>query len=86
MAPPAPGADVTVQVRLGARLGAGRRTVRLDPGATVGDLLRRLAPEIGLEPERLAGVAVAVQGEVVGRDRPLADGEQLALILPVAGG
>jgi molybdopterin converting factor small subunit len=27
-----------------------------------------------------------VQGEVVGRDRPLRDGETLAVVLPVAGG
>ena len=85
MTPPA-GAGVTVQVRLGARLGAGRRTVQLDPGATVGDLLERLAPEIGLDGERLGGVAVALAGEVVGRDRRLADGDQVALVLPVAGG
>jgi sulfur carrier protein ThiS len=80
------GAAVTVDVRLAARLGAGRRTVSLAQGATVADLLDTLAPQLGLEPERLAGVAVAVQGEVVGRDRPLRDGEALALILPVAGG
>lgn len=79
-------AGVTVQVRLASRLGAGRRTVRLAPGATAGDLVAHLAPELGVEPERLAGVAVAVHGEVVGRDRPLADGEALTLVLPVAGG
>jgi sulfur carrier protein ThiS len=31
-------------------------------------------------------VAVAVGGEVVGRDRPLGDGEALVLVLPIAGG
>jgi sulfur carrier protein ThiS len=80
------GAGVTVQVRLGARLGAGRRTVRLEPGATVADLLARLAPELGLDDARLGAVAVAMRGEVVGRDRLLADGDQVALVLPVAGG
>ncbi len=77
---------VTVTVRLGARLGPGRRGVRLPAGATVADLLGVLAPELGHAPEGLAGVAVAVQGEVVSRDRVLQDGETLALVLPVAGG
>jgi sulfur carrier protein ThiS len=81
-----PEADVTVDVRLGARLGPGRRSVRLPGGATVGDLLAALAPELGRTPGELAGVAVALGGDVVGRDRVLRDGEALALILPVAGG
>ena len=77
---------VTVDVRLGARLGPGRRTVRLPAGATVADLLTALAPDLGRTPDELAGVAVALGGEVVGRERVLGDGEALALILPVAGG
>jgi sulfur carrier protein ThiS len=77
---------VTVDVRLGARLGPGRRSVRLPPGATVADLLAALAPELGRAPADLAGVAVALDGDIVGRDRVLRDGEALALILPVAGG
>jgi len=78
--------SVTVEVRLGARLGPGRRSVRLPAGATVGDLLAALAPELGRAEDELAGVAVAVDGEVVGRDRVLRDGDAPALILPVAGG
>jgi sulfur carrier protein ThiS len=77
---------VTVDVRLGARLGPGRRSVRLSAGATVADLLAALAPDLGRTPEELRGVAVALHGEVVGRGRVLRDGESLALILPVAGG
>jgi sulfur carrier protein ThiS len=77
---------VTVDVRLGARLGPGRRRVQLPAGATVADLLAALAPDLARTPEELAGVAVALGGEVVGRERVLADGEALALILPVAGG
>jgi sulfur carrier protein ThiS len=82
MPPPA----VTVDVRLGARLGPGRRSMRLPDGATVADLLAALAPDLGRSPDELAGVAVAVEGEVVGRERMLRDGDALALILPVAGG
>jgi sulfur carrier protein ThiS len=77
---------ITVEVRLGARLGPGRRSVQLPGGATVADLLAALAPELGRRPRELAGVAVAVAGEVAGRERELRDGESLALILPVAGG
>jgi sulfur carrier protein ThiS len=77
---------VTVDVRLGARLGPGRRMVRLPAGATVADLLAALASDLGRTHDELAGVAVALGGEVVGRERVLGDGEALALILPVAGG
>jgi sulfur carrier protein ThiS len=82
------GADsaITVGVRLGQRLGPGHRSVRLPAGATVADLLAELAPALGLAPERLASVAVAVGGDVVGRDRPLRDGDALVLVLPIAGG
>ncbi len=74
---------ITVEVRLGARLGPGRRTVRLPAGATVADLLAALEPQLGRE---LAGVAVALAGEIVGRGRVLRDGDAPALVLPVAGG
>jgi sulfur carrier protein ThiS len=77
---------VTVDVRLGTRLGPGRRSMRLPAGATVADLIAALAPDLGRTPDELAGVAVATGGEVVGRERVLRDGEALALILPVAGG
>jgi sulfur carrier protein ThiS len=81
-----PQPEMTVDVRLGARLGPGRRRMRLPAGATVGDLLAALAPDLERSPDELRGVAVAVQGEVVGRARVLRDGETLALVLPVAGG
>jgi sulfur carrier protein ThiS len=87
--PSSPNDEMTVQVRLGARLGAdGRRTwaMRLPAGATVKELLELLAPDLGLLPEGLAGVAVAIHGEIAGRDRRLRDGESVALVLPVAGG
>lgn len=81
-----PDAAVRIDVRLGARLGPGRCSVTLPAGATVADLLATLASDLGRAPAELAGVAVALGGEVVGRDRVLHDGEALALILPVAGG
>lgn len=81
-----PDPGLTVDVRLGARLGPGRRSVTLPADSTVADLLAALAPDLGRTPAELAGVAVALGGEVVARDRSLRDGESLALILPVAGG
>ena len=75
-----------MSVRLGARLGPGHRTVALPAGASVADLLAELGPDIGLDPRQLAGVAVAIAGEVVGHSRALADGEAVTLVLPVAGG
>jgi sulfur carrier protein ThiS len=78
--------DLTVSVRLGARLGPGHRTVRLASGATISDLLAALSPELDLDPRQLDGVAVAIAGEVVGHSRALADGEAVVLVLPVAGG
>jgi sulfur carrier protein ThiS len=77
---------VTVDVRLGTRLGPGRRSLRLPAGATVADLIAALAPDLGRTPADLAGIAVATGGEVVGPERVVRDGEALALILPVAGG
>ncbi len=80
------GDAVTVDVRLGARLGPGVRRVRLGPGATVADLLDVLAADLGLAPGRTAAMAVAVAGEVVGRERVLDDGQAVTVVLPVAGG
>jgi sulfur carrier protein ThiS len=78
---------ITVEVRLSGRLGAGAaRRVELPAGATAGDLVAALAPELGLPPGRLDSVAVAVGGEIAGRDRLLRDGDAAALVLPVAGG
>lgn len=68
---------------LAARLGA-RREVTMPAGASVSDLLERLAAEAGLVGP--AGLAVAVAGSVVSPDRPLAEGEELAVLTPVAGG
>jgi sulfur carrier protein ThiS len=84
--PAMPDAAITVDIRLGARLGPGRRSITLPTGATVSDLLAALAPDLGRTPQELTGVAVALGGEVVGRERVLHGGESLALILPVAGG
>jgi molybdopterin converting factor small subunit len=79
-----------IAVRLGSGLsrlaGRSRLEVDLADGATVGDLLDRVA---GDRPELGAGmpsVLTVVRGTQVGGDCLLADGDEVALLIPVAGG
>ena len=77
---------ITVAVRLNGplaeRLGA-RRIVTLPDGATTDDLVQALREEAAVELPR---VAVSVGGRVVGGATPLADGDQVAVLVPYAGG
>jgi molybdopterin converting factor small subunit len=77
---------VTVGVRLNGplaeRLGA-RRSVALDDGATVDDLVQALRGDAAVE---LPAVAVSVGGRVVGGETALADGDEVAVLVPYAGG
>jgi molybdopterin synthase sulfur carrier subunit len=62
------------------------RTVDLADGATVEDLYGRLGED---EPELALALRAAlpvVAGEHVERDRPLADRQEVALLLPMSGG
>jgi MoaE-MoaD fusion protein len=76
---------VEVVVRLFAalreRAGTGERRLELDDGATTGDVWSAL--ELGEEPR---GLLYAVNKEYADRGRPLADGDEVALIPPVSGG
>jgi len=73
---------VSVRVRLfaGLRERAGWSQREID-AATVGDVWAAL--ELGDEPD---GLLYAVNKEYATRDRPLADGDEVALIPPVSGG
>lgn len=65
------------------RVGEARREVTLSPGATVADLIGRLR-EDGVElPDR---PSVAVNRSYAEATRTLGDGDEVALIPPVAGG
>lgn len=65
------------------RVGEDRREVTLPPGATVADLLGLLREE-GLQlPER---PSVAVNRSYAEATRTLDEGDEVALIPPVAGG
>jgi MoaE-MoaD fusion protein len=76
---------VRVQVRLFAglreRAGQSRRELELEEGAAVADVWPLLG--LGDEPE---GLLYAVGREYAERDRPLAEGDEVALIPPVSGG
>jgi molybdopterin converting factor small subunit len=81
---------VQVQVRFGAGLaraaGAPRLRVELPPEATVDMLLERVRE---LEPQiaaALVSVLPVVGGTQASRGQPLSDGDEVALLTPVAGG
>jgi molybdopterin synthase catalytic subunit len=63
------------------RAGSGEREVELPDETRVGDLWDAL--ELGEEPE---GLLYAVNKSYAKRDRPLAEGDEVALIPPVSGG
>ncbi len=77
-----------VRVRLFAALreAAGDSWVEA-PGKTVGDVVDVLSERYG---ERFAGVvsvaSFVVNGERAGRQTPIADGDEVALLPPVSGG
>jgi molybdopterin synthase catalytic subunit len=72
---------VTVRLFAGLRELAGRSSLELENVATVADVWPQL--ELGDEPP---GLLYAVNREYVSTDRPLADGDEVALIPPVSGG
>lgn len=78
-------ATMTIEVKLFAmlreRAGADRVEVELPEGATVADLLTRLADLIGALPVR-----AAVNREYTGEGQALQPGDEVALIPPVSGG
>lgn len=82
-------AEVRVQYFAAARDLAGRaeETVTLEPDVrNAGDLLRALGERHGRLAPLLHRMRVAINGEFTTLDAPLADGDELALLPPVAGG
>jgi molybdopterin converting factor small subunit len=78
---------LTIRVRLGAGLStAPLRTVEVAEGATVGDVLVRLAEEDPELASTLRAVLTVVAGEHVTRDQLLTDGQEVALLIPISGG
>jgi molybdopterin converting factor subunit 1 len=77
---------VHIRVRLFAGLreqaGAGERTLEVPDGATVAAIW----PALGLKRDEPAGLLYAVNKVYAESDRPLAEGDEVALIPPVSGG
>ncbi len=68
------------------RLGRREESRELATGATVGDLLEDLAASHGIFALGAGVLRVAVNREYVEKDHRLADGDEVAVIPPVAGG
>jgi sulfur carrier protein ThiS len=77
---------LTVPVRLNGTLAAAlgpRITLELHHGATVRDLLAAVGARADVD---LPPLAVSAGGRLVGLDDGLADGVELAVLMPVSGG
>jgi len=77
-----------IRVRLFASLRelAGSSHLEVD-APDVGSLLDDLSERLGPRFERIMSAGtVVVDGETVERDRPLSDGDEVALLPPVSGG
>ena len=79
-----------IDVRLGpglSRLAGGPRlAVDVAPGATVRDVLDRVASECPALAVGLPSALTVVHGVQVGDERVLAEGDEVAVLTPVAGG
>ncbi len=67
-------------------LGSSPATVELHEGATVSDLLERLARVAPGRSAALRGIAVSVNAEYAGGGHILCDGDEVGLLPPVSGG
>ncbi|MBM3665329.1 MAG: hypothetical protein FJW92_06010 [Actinobacteria bacterium] len=52
----------------------------------VADAVAALETDLGMSPGSLGAAAVSTGGAIVGHDHALAGGEELAVVVPVAGG
>jgi molybdopterin converting factor small subunit len=82
-----PGMTVTVRLSgvLAERLGS-RRSIELVGAPTVEDVVAEVGRLAALDAGALGGLAVVADGSFLRRDRPVADGEELDVLVPVAGG
>ncbi len=78
-----------VTARISATLSAGgptRRPLEVPDGGTVGNAIGALEADLGMAPGSLGSAAVSAGGVILGHDHPLLGGEELAVVVPVAGG
>jgi molybdopterin synthase sulfur carrier subunit len=79
-----------IDVRLGSGLsrlvGGPHLEVEVAEGATVRDVLHRVARDRPSLADGLPSALTVVRGTQVARDRVLEEGEEVAVLMPVAGG
>lgn len=79
-----------IDVRLGSGLsrlaGVPRLALDVAQGATVADVLHRVAEERPALAAGLPSALTVVRGSQVERNRVLEEGEEVALLMPVSGG
>ena len=75
---------ITVKLYGLLRIESGIKDVQLD-AKTVKDILDHLASR-GISPKELAGCIILINGKNASRRSKLADGDQVVLMSPVAGG
>jgi molybdopterin converting factor subunit 1 len=68
------------------RLGRREESREIASGSTVGDLLGELAASHGIFALGAGSIRIAVNREYVEKDHVLAEGDEVAVIPPVAGG
>ena len=63
-----------------------RRALEVQAGATVADALSLLGEEAAVPAGLLDRAAVSIGGAIVARSQALAEGDEVALVVPAAGG
>lgn len=71
---------------LASTMGKPRLTLTLPDQATVGDLLGLLCQEIPASAAKLQVTVQVVSGRHVSKSQVLSDGQEVAFLLPIAGG
>lgn len=71
---------------LAKQVGTARLAVTLPAGATVAELVARLQQQYPAATDRLETAVPIIAGRHVSPSEILADGQEVALLLPIAGG
>jgi molybdopterin synthase catalytic subunit/molybdopterin synthase sulfur carrier subunit len=77
---------VRLSGELATQVGRPRFSVTLADGATVGDLTDLLRREYPESPPLLNTAVPIIAGRHIMQSEPLADGQEVAYLLPIAGG
>lgn len=78
--------NVRFSAGLGQTIGHPRLAVALPDQATVADLITKLQADYPAATPRLKQVVPVRAGQTISQETQLKDGQEIALLLPVAGG